>query len=105
MSAYILKSLVALREEITERLMQNTEFRALQSLQRSIDEVSELARRDEENTIMERAASQARLTPASLVREFAPAGAPDESSALTAGAPGNITRVTPSHFATSKRVI
>jgi hypothetical protein len=100
-STYILKSLIALREEITERLMQNTEFRALQSLQRSIDEVSELARRDEESAAMERAASHAqRLTPASLVRDFTAAEEANTASAH----PANITRVTPAHFATSKRI-
>jgi hypothetical protein len=100
-STYILKSLIALREEITERLMQNTEFRALQSLQRSIDEVSELARRDEEAAAMERAANQApRLTPASLVRDFTAA----EDATTTAAHAASITRVTPAHFATSKRI-
>jgi hypothetical protein len=104
-SAYILKSLISLREEITERLMQNTEFRALQSLQRSIDEVTELTRRDEEAAILERAASQARLSPASLVREFATAAAAAEEAAQAAVNQANISRVTPAHFATSKRVM
>lgn len=105
MSAYILKSLMTLRDEITERLMQNTEFRALQSLQRSIDEVTELTRRDEEAAILERAASQARLTPSSLLRDFGAAGAPSESSTPAVDSSGNVTRVTPAHFNPAKRVI
>jgi hypothetical protein len=104
-SAYILKSLMTLRDEITERLMQNTEFRALQSLQRSIDEVSALTRRDEEAAILERAANQARLTPASLLREFAPVGPAGEAESQDDASSGNIARVTPAHFAASKRVI
>ena len=102
MSTYILNSLIALREEITERLMQNTEFRALQSLQRSIDEVSELARRDQDTAVKERATSQQRMTPATLVRDFNDAEDAQRAETIRQA---NISRVTPAHFATAKRVI
>ena len=103
MSTYILNSLIALREEITERLMQNSEFRALQSLQRSIDEVSELARRDQDPAVKERATSQQqRMTPATLVRDFNDAEDAQRAETIRQA---NISRVTPAHFATAKRVI
>ena len=103
MPAYILKSLITLRDEITERLMQNTEFRALQSLQRSIDEVSELARREEEVPAHAyRPASPAaqKLTPASLLRDHLQP-VPQELQGDTQV----VTRVTPAHFTAAKRVI
>ena len=103
MSTYILNSLIALREEITERLMQNTEFRALQSLQRSIDEVSELTRREQDTAVMERPTTQApRLTPASLVREYNDA---EDAQRTENARQASVTRVTPAHFSTAKRVI
>ena len=104
MPNYILKSLISLREEITERLMQNSEFRALQSLQRSIDEVSELARReDEEASIPQQrqaTSSLHQITPASLVRETLQA----EQRQAATDAPV-VRRVTPAHFTAARRVI
>jgi hypothetical protein len=101
--AYILQSLITLRDEITERLMQNTEFRALQSLQRSIDEVSELAQREEvASTHEDRPLTPTlqKLNPASLVREHMrpePMEQPGDTQVLK--------RVTPAHFTAAKRVI
>jgi hypothetical protein len=103
--SYILKSLITLRDEITERLMQNSEFRALQSLQRSIEEVSALAEEDARVTHF-RPAAQA---PAAAPTHSEQAPLPDltsEASLLAAARAGAVSRVTPAHFAAAaKRII
>lgn len=99
MPAYILKSLLTLRDEITERLMQNSEFRALQSLQRSIDEVMELSERETASHFVQ--VPKKRVQDADIQAE--PANATD--TIFQTLRPNVVTRVTPAHFAAAKRII